>query len=102
VRGIKEGSPSGLPFLLLAFHRVEDGMKIRAITGVLCLLACAGAAPAQAATCDSLANLALKDATITSAQLVGAGQFTAPGGREGGGANPYAELPPPSAACRRR
>ena len=69
-------------------------MTIRAITGVLCLLACAGAAPAHAATCDSLAKLALKDATITSAQLVGAGQFTAPGGREGGGANPYAELPP--------
>ena len=45
----------------------------------LLILACTVAAPAFAASCDSLASLALPDTTITSAQLVPAGQFTQPG-----------------------
>src|SRR2546430_8201866 len=35
-------------------------------------------APAVASSCDSLATLALTDTTITLAQLVPAGQFSAP------------------------
>jgi len=53
--------------------------------------------PAFAATCDSLTSLSLPDTTITSAQVVPAGQFTAPGAGQakgqGKGANPYANLP---------
>ena len=58
----------------------------------LCMVICLIAAPAFAATCDSLAKLALKDTTITMAQIVPAGQFSPPGGG-GRGANPYKELP---------
>src|SRR6266850_1119796 len=54
-----------------------------------------------AASCESLAGLKLQDTTITSAQTVEAGAFTAPGGRGRGGpgpqANPYRDLP---AFCR--
>src|SRR5581483_1582519 len=63
-------------------------------------LACLAASPVHAATCDSLAALALKDAKVTSAQLVPAGQFTPPNARAGGEgprANPYKDLP---AFCR--
>src|SRR5262245_11850455 len=70
-------------------------MKIRA-TFVLCVLTAFAAAPAWAAsTCDSLTSLKLKDGTITSAQVVAAGQFAAPGERQGGGrgASPYKTLP---------
>ncbi len=47
-----------------------------------------------ASSCDSLAMLALKDTTVTMAQLVPAGQFSPPGERQGGGrgANPYKDL----------
>src|ERR1700760_3980705 len=58
------------------------------------------AAPAFSVTCESLSSLALPDTTITLAQPVAAGAFTAPGnGRGGRGAeaNPYKELP---AFCR--
>jgi feruloyl esterase len=51
--------------------------------------------PAAAATCESLSSLKLPDATITMAQPVAAGAFTAPGGR--GGGNPFSDLP---AFCR--
>src|SRR6266849_4374867 len=55
------------------------------------------AVPAFAATCDSLATLALPDASITSAQEIPAGQFTAPGGGnakgKNKGLNPFADLP---------
>src|SRR5579871_3481184 len=54
-------------------------------------------APVFAASCDSLASLALPSATITSAQVVNAGEFKAPGNQKGKGANPYATLP---AFCR--
>src|SRR5580658_1411604 len=48
-----------------------------------------------AAPCDSLTSLKLPDTSITMAQLVPAGQFTAPaeGQAKGKGANPYADLP---------
>src|SRR5688572_6227164 len=53
------------------------------------------AGPASAATCESLSSLKLPDATITMAQPVAAGAFTAPAGR--GGGNPFSDLP---AFCR--
>ena len=52
----------------------------------------AGALPAMAATCGSLASLSLPNAKITLAQTVAAGSFTAPGV-----ANPLPNLP---AFCR--
>src|SRR5690348_9101475 len=47
--------------------------------------------------CDNLTALKLDHATVTSAQVVAAGEFRAPGGRAGRGANPYQSLP---AFCR--
>ena len=56
------------------------------------------ASPAFAATCESLATLALPHATITAAQPVAAGAFAPPQtGRGGRGGNPYATVP---AFCR--
>ena len=54
---------------------------------------------ASAAGCESLKDLKLADTTITLAQSIEAGKFVvaAAGGRGGGGANPYADLP---AFCR--
>ncbi|HTB20990.1 MAG TPA: tannase/feruloyl esterase family alpha/beta hydrolase [Bryobacteraceae bacterium] len=51
--------------------------------------------PAFAASCDSLASLALPDTTITMARLVPAGQFSVPsdGQNKREGVNPYADLP---------
>jgi feruloyl esterase len=58
----------------------------------------ASAVPAAAASCESLASLALPQATITLAQPVAAGAFTQPGGRGGAAAaSPFADLP---AFCR--
>jgi feruloyl esterase len=55
------------------------------------------AVPASAATCESLSTLKLPNTTITAAESVAAGAFSA-GGRGGrGGANPFADLP---AFCR--
>src|SRR5215467_5396740 len=53
------------------------------------------AIPMFAATCESLASLALQDSTITMAQVVPAGQFTPPGGAQakGKGALVYKDLP---------
>ena len=48
------------------------------VLSLLCALGCA--VPASAATCESLASLALPDTTITSAQAVAAGAFTPPPG----------------------
>jgi feruloyl esterase len=69
--------------------------KISAVTWVL---AGAVAYPATgiAATCESLATLALPNTTITMAQSVAAGAFSAPGAR-GGRGNGMADLP---AFCR--
>ena len=54
----------------------------------------ASAVPAAAATCESLATLALPQATVTAAEAVAPGAFTQAGGR---GGNPFADLP---AFCR--
>jgi feruloyl esterase len=69
-------------------------MKNAVLTCAVCTFAFLPAAPAFAASCDSLASLALKDTTITAAQVVPAGHFTPPGAAQGGGrgANPYKEL----------
>src|SRR5262249_60839440 len=70
-------------------------MKISTMISTIWILASMSAAPAFGAACDSLAALALKDTTITTAQLVPAGQFSPPGERQTGGrgANPYKALP---------
>ena len=60
----------------------------------LLVLACAIASPAFAASCESLASLALPNTTITSAQIVPAGQFSQPNATgKGKGANAFKELP---------
>jgi feruloyl esterase len=57
------------------------------------------AAPAAAASCESLTSLTLPDTTITLAQPVAAGEFTAPAGAANapGGPAPFKGLP---AFCR--
>jgi feruloyl esterase len=57
------------------------------------LLAAAGIASqaARAATCESLASIALKDSTITLARSVPAGELSLPGASAG--ARPYKDLP---------
>src|SRR5262245_16758275 len=69
-------------------------MKYAVLASAVSVLAFLPATSASAASCDSLATLALKDTTVTAAQLVPAGHFTPPGERQGGGrgANPYKEL----------
>src|SRR5688572_22680999 len=64
-----------------------------AVAGLIALVA--AAAPASAATCESLATAKLTNGTVTMAQPVAAGAFTQPGGR--GGGNAFADLP---AFCR--
>jgi feruloyl esterase len=56
----------------------EDLVKL--IPAVCTALLCALAAPAHAASCESLASLSLPAAKITSAQLVAAGAFVPPAG----------------------
>ena len=56
-------------------------MKRFVITCAVGTLLCFAAVPAVAASCDTLASLALKDATVTRAELVPAGQFSPPGDR---------------------
>src|ERR1700730_13412490 len=74
-------------------------MKISTMTCATWVLACLSAEPAFASPCDSLAALALKDTIISMAQVVPAGQFSAPGEQQtaGRGANPYTDL---SEFCR--
>ena len=69
-------------------------MKCAAMTCAIGVLACLPAAPARAASCESLAALALKDTTITMAQIVSPGQFSPSGDRQGPGrgGNPYKDL----------
>ena len=52
---------------------------------------------AGAATCESLASLAVPNTTVTTAQIVAAGAFTQPGRGGRGGGNAFASLP---AFCR--
>jgi tannase/feruloyl esterase len=69
--------------------------KIAAVTFMLAGVV-AYPATATAATCESVATLALPNATITMAQPVAAGAFTVPGARAGRG-NSMTDLP---AFCR--
>ncbi len=55
------------------------------------------AAPASAASCESLANMKVPDGVVTQALPVAAGGFTAPAGRAGRGAQNFSNLP---AFCR--
>src|SRR2546429_5954994 len=60
------------------------------------MLSAASATPALGATCESLAATALKDATVTRAEVVAPGKFSPPdAGRRGAarGNNPYGDLP---------
>ena len=68
-------------------------MKKSWIGSAMAALAWLTAVPAGAATCDSLAAVALKDAKVTSAQLVPPGQFVPPGAQSSERANPYRNLP---------
>jgi feruloyl esterase len=52
------------------------------------------ATPAAAQACEALGTLVLPRATVTLAQPVGPGGFTAPGGRGGAGGGAFAALPP--------
>src|ERR1700733_10251927 len=74
---------------------LEARMKIPTTKSAIWALACVTALPAFAASCDSLASLALPDTTITIARVVPAGQFSVPNEaqtrREG--TNPYGDLP---------
>ena len=67
-------------------------MKKISIACVVVVLACLPAQRAFAASCDSLAKLALKDTAITKAEVVGAGAFAAPGGGAQRGPSPYKAL----------
>ncbi len=66
------------------------------IASKVLLAAALGAAPMLSASCESLASLTLPDTTITSAEQVAAGAFTAPAGGRGN-PNAYKDLP---AFCR--
>lgn len=70
-------------------------MKISTMIGVTWILASVCALTASAASCDSLAAVALKDTTVTMAQLVPAGQFSPQGERQTAGrdVDPYKNLP---------
>lgn len=71
--------------------------------GLLTLLAGAaasGQAGPPAVSCESLAKLALPDATITLAQAMGAGEFVIPPGARGPGPAPGAERLRTPAFCR--
>src|SRR5205823_3315215 len=64
-----------------------------AIPCAIWAVTCLSATPAFPAPCESLAALVLNDAKIVSAQIVPAGQFSAPGGQPGAAArNPYKDL----------
>jgi hypothetical protein len=64
------------------------------IISLAAFLTFASGTPVFAATCESLAGTALKDATVTRAEVVAAGKFSLPDtGRRGGGrGNPYGDL----------
>src|SRR5436190_4739549 len=72
-------------------------MRLKALIALVVLWTAVSASPVSAATCESLAATALKDATVTRAEVVAPGKFAPPDtGRRGGGranVNPYADLP---------
>src|SRR5689334_24591479 len=102
LRGKKGQPPRGL--LFLCTHRYTPIAALRRRSGqggvmnrfvISCVVGaftCLAALPAAAATCDTLASLALKDAKVTRAELVPAGHFTPPGDRPAA-ANPFKSLP---------
>jgi feruloyl esterase len=65
------------------------------LTCAVGMFACLAATSALAAPCEALAMVKLTDATITRAQLVAAGQFSAPGESQSGAraANAFKNLP---------
>jgi len=67
-------------------------MKKISIACAVATVACLPATSALAASCDSLAKLALKDTAITKAEVVTAGAFSQPGGRGGRGSNAFKAL----------
>src|SRR3954454_23183036 len=67
-------------------------LKTSALSTILLAATVIAAASASAATCDSLAGLALPHATITAVQSVAGGSFTPPGST-----TPLTDLP---AFCR--
>ena len=67
-------------------------MKKISIACAVATVACLPATSALAASCDSLAKLALKDTAITKAEVVAAGAFSQPGGRGGRGSNAFKAL----------
>ena len=67
-------------------------MKKVSFACVVGALACLPAGSAFAASCDSLAKLILKDAVITTAEVVAAGAFVPPAAGPQRGPNPYTAL----------
>ncbi len=78
-------------------RRMSNGILRRALAlGIMGLLG--GTVSAVAATCEEMAALTLATGTVTAAQTVAPGAFTAPGGRAGGpGGGAFSALP---AFCR--
>src|SRR5262245_6351741 len=69
-------------------------MRISTMKCAIGIVLSLSAVNAFGSSCDSLAKLALKDTTITMAQIVPAGKFSPPGeGQTAGGANSYKQLP---------
>jgi hypothetical protein len=64
------------PAPAMGLYRAASVLSAAVLTSLLGI----GATPAAAATCASLAGLALPDTTITAAQPVAAGTYTAPDG----------------------
>ena len=74
-------------------------IAIAALSTIVLVAAMSTRAAAEGLACDALAKQTLPNTTITSAQLVAAGQFTPPGANAAppGNASPFANLP---AFCR--
>ena len=72
-------------------------MKKISIACMMVALTCLFAGSAFAASCESLAKLALKDAAVTKVEVVAAGAFTPPDAGTARGPNPYKTL---GAFCR--
>ncbi len=90
------GRPGGPPYCGV---RYNTSVNMRTPAGALFATVVLGAAPAFAASCESLTSLSLPETTITLAQPVAAGTFTVPGAAGGKGKQgpSYRDLP---AFCR--
>jgi feruloyl esterase len=69
------------------------------MAGVLLAAGVLVASPAAAASCESLASLSLPNTTITHAEVIAAGTFTAPVAQAPTGVPPALMVPPPSFAA---